>query len=280
MSTPSLVETQRDLFSAITSPLRGRSRRMTDLPADETPHDPEFLAAADRYIRPSPTLIPAECLELYHRQYWFRLLDSIEEDFPSLVRLVGRERFWAIIEAYLLKHPSSSFTLRHLGSRLPEFLRTDDTLSDRDLRTRATAVAKIESSLMLVFEAPQLQPAGPEDVANRPFTLQPHVILLTQETPASEWIHDPDVGWPDTSGGYCSAVWRTPSGASIHAPLEAGEFRMLSRLTNRVTTLDKWLTRSAADIPEPGTLTSWFAAWQARQWFAVPGSNSQQNQAS
>jgi hypothetical protein len=62
---------------------------------------------------------PEERLELYHRQYWYRLLDSIEEDFPALRLLLGRAPFWRLVEEYLLAAPPTSFTLRHLGQAWP-----------------------------------------------------------------------------------------------------------------------------------------------------------------
>lgn len=269
MSAPSLADIQRDFFAALLFPLRGRSRRCTELPACGEPHDDRFLAIADRHLRHSPTLLPAECLELYHRQYWFRLLDSIEEDFPGLIRLVGRDRFWEFIEAYLVRHPSASYTLRHLGSRLAGFL--GEHSGDPVMMRRAVAVAEIEYAIMAAFEAPGLPTAGPEQVAEGLYTLQPHVLLLEQATNASAWLHDPATAWDDRDhSSFHTAVWRTAGGAIHHSQLAAGAFRMLSRIRGRAASLDSWLAASALDIDTPETLSAWFAEWSDRGWFATP----------
>jgi hypothetical protein len=262
-----LAETQRRFFGALLFPLRGSSRRSTELPPSDQPHESEFLTTADELIRPTPTLIPAECLELYHRQYWFRLIDSLAEDFPALRRLLGDAVFWEIIEACLLAHPSTSYTLRHLGKHMPEFLGKYPL--EETLRQRAADVAAIEWALMESFEAADAPAPTPEQVAGGRFSLQAHVHLLEIRTNAADWIDDPSTPWvaaPD--GPFHAATWRTASGGVSHRALESGEFAMLTRLRGNPTTLDAWLDASAADIPEPAALTRWFARWQADGFLA------------
>lgn len=263
-----LADTQRRFFGALQLPLRGTSRRSTELPASNEPHDPLFLTTANALIRPSPTLIPAECLELYHRQYWFRLLDSVAEDFPALRNLLGDVPFWELIESYLLAHRSASFTLRHLGRHMPSFVDSDRT--DATLRRRARDIATIEWSLMESFEAADALVPSAEEVAGGSFTLQAHVRLLELATNASDWIDDTETPWADaTPGAFHAATWRTASGSVSHRALDPGEFAMLGRLRGTTTTLDAWLEASAADIPDPETLTRWFSRWQTDGMFAT-----------
>lgn len=262
---PQLAETQRRFFEALQVPLRGTSRRSTELPPCDEPHDPAFLATADELLRPSPTLIPAECLELYHRQVWFRLLDSLAEDFPGLKALLGEDEFWNLLENYLLAHPSQSFTLRHLGRVMPAFV--GKQITDPDMRHRSVAIATIEWALMECFEAADLPVATPEQVADGPFSLQAHVHLLETQSDASSWLHAPDSGWRD-EGPFHAAVWRLREGGAHHRRLDPGEFAMLSLLPGRFWLLDEWLEESAAHIPDPTTLSRWFAAWHADGWFA------------
>lgn len=265
--TTSLANTQREFFGALQFPLRGTSRRSTELPPCTDPHAPAFLATAEKLIKPTATLIPAECLELYHRQYWFRLLDSIEEDFPGLVRLLGKDKFWEVIEQYLLRHPSKSFTLRHLGRSLPDFIGT--CISDPTIRRRATDISHIEWSLMASFEAPDAPIASPEQIITDLIKLQPHLILLNLSTNASDWLHE-EANWSQSDQEiFPTAVWRTPEGLINHAQLEADEYAMLHRLTSTSLTLDQWLEASQDNIPNPETLTRWFSTWGKRSWFTV-----------
>ena len=89
-----LEQTQRECISALLMPWRGRSRASTALAPVAEGHSPEFLAKAEELMKRGVNLSPAESLELYHRQYWFRLLDSIAEDFPILQKVAGEETFF------------------------------------------------------------------------------------------------------------------------------------------------------------------------------------------
>ena len=74
------------------------------------------------FIKPNDRLTSLERIEIYNRQYWFRLIDCLYEDYPGLQAVLGRKRFNKLINAYLVQHPSRSFTLRNLGRRLGEFI--------------------------------------------------------------------------------------------------------------------------------------------------------------
>ena len=51
-------------------------------------HDGVAMAQeAPEFIKPSATLSSFERLEIYKRQYWFRLFDSFEDDFSGLQRI-------------------------------------------------------------------------------------------------------------------------------------------------------------------------------------------------
>ena len=131
-----LEQTQREFFAALQMPLRGRSRRSTELPPSDEGHSPEFLAKADELMKPGANLSSAERLELYHRQYWFRVLDSIAEDFPVLRKMAGERVFWSLMEAYLSDCPSASFTLAASGQPTAGFYRS----VGGDRRSRAAVV--------------------------------------------------------------------------------------------------------------------------------------------
>src|SRR5277367_6695599 len=65
---------------------------------------------AARFIKPNDRLSSVERLEIYNQQYWYRLLDSLREDFPGLHAVLG-DRFADLCVAYLDKYASNSFTL-------------------------------------------------------------------------------------------------------------------------------------------------------------------------
>ncbi len=48
---------------------------------------------AAEFIKPNDRLSSFERLEIYNRQYWFRLLDCLYEDYPGLLAVLGERRF-------------------------------------------------------------------------------------------------------------------------------------------------------------------------------------------
>src|ERR1700721_3941914 len=111
-----LLELQRRMEEDVRRPLTAdfEMQRMA-----EDGQSTEEIAVS--YISPNARLSSFERLEIYNRQYWFRLISVVSEDFPTLNAVIGTKRFDALILAYLAENPSMSWTLRALGSPLPEF---------------------------------------------------------------------------------------------------------------------------------------------------------------
>ena len=109
----SLAALQRTMARAVMQPLTASERMQQTAPDGKS-----MRAYASRFIKPNDRLTSFERLEIYNRQYWFRLLSSMIEDFPGLRAVLGDKRFEAMSKAYLVDCPSRSFTLRNLGARL------------------------------------------------------------------------------------------------------------------------------------------------------------------
>ncbi len=80
---------------------------------------------AESFIKPNDRLTSFERLEIYNRQYWFRIRQCFYEDYPGLRAILGDKKFERLADAYLAKFPSQSFTLRNLGSRLVKFIEAE-----------------------------------------------------------------------------------------------------------------------------------------------------------
>jgi hypothetical protein len=260
---------QQEFFRALTLPLRGASRRATELnPVDEG-HSAEFFAIAHKWIKPGVALSGAERLELYHRQYWYRLLDSLAEDFPMLRRMTGDELFWDLIEQYLIERPSQSFTLRHLGEVFPTFLEISPRLDDLQ-RLWFAAIARIEYAQMESFEAIQCALPQPEDLEKNVIAWQEHLRLIEIPVPA-DLCHD----WEDFSLAATTpqqpvwiAVWRHASGRSEWMRVETDEARFLLGLRDGVFLAD-FFEKLPEPHPDPTVLSQWFTNWQSRGWLGV-----------
>src|ERR1700756_5599666 len=114
------------------------------------------------YICPNDRLSSFERLEIYNRQYWFRLVSAVSEDFPTLNALLGFKRFDALILSYLNENPSTSWTLRDLGAKLPSFLEAHQELTGRRHRL-AVDVARLEWAYVDAFDRKQRTPITAED---------------------------------------------------------------------------------------------------------------------
>ena len=268
-----LDELQREFFSALRLPLRGSSRRATDLPPSDEPHAAEFFEVADRIIKPGPSMSSAERLELYHRQYWYRLLDSIAEDFPVLFRVMGDERFWALMEDYLMTCPSNSFTLRHLGERLPGFIENWPPATALE-RVWFHSIARLEYARMEVFERAEYRPILPAELATEELILQPHVVRFLLPAPADEcedWDGLEATVIPDSPTHF--AVWRSADRLPEHARLCPVENVLLNRLAQGGM-LESIFSEPVEPEPSQEQVGQWFAAWQARGWIAVKPSGA------
>jgi hypothetical protein len=118
-----LASAQALMALSVMRPLKARS--IGSAYVDDEPaavRDAIFESTAETLFKPSWSLNPADRLEIYNKQYWFRILDSMQEDFPGVHALLGAEKFDSLIYAYVSAHPSTTHTLRDLGAKLPEFV--------------------------------------------------------------------------------------------------------------------------------------------------------------
>jgi hypothetical protein len=131
-------------------------------------------------------------LEIYNKQYWFRLLDVLHDDFPGLRAVIGARQFDKLRVAYLDRYPSRSFTLRNLGSRLPQFLAEEPMWAGRLVRL-AQEMAGFEWAQVIAFDGPEKLPMQMDDLlgknpARLRLGLQPHLTLLELSYPLDDFL--------------------------------------------------------------------------------------------
>ncbi|MGC1871938.1 MAG: DNA-binding domain-containing protein [Acidobacteriaceae bacterium] len=148
-------------------------------------------AIADSYVKPNERLSSFERLEIYNRQYWFRVIESVAEDFPTLNAVLGDKQFDRLILAYLRENPSVSFTLRNLGSKLPQWLEDHAEFAPRrhDL---LLDVARLEWAYVEAYDGADVPPLTTADFSNiaadSTLSLQPHLQLLQLKYPVDELV--------------------------------------------------------------------------------------------
>ena len=185
-----LDQIQRAMFHAVRTPLTPNDD-MRQVAPDGT----SLIETAETIIKPNNRLTSFERLELYNRQYWWRTISSLADDFEGLRALIGEKQFHALAIAYLNDNPSKSFTLRNLGSKmvtwLPAHVETGALARlSRGLGSIALDMVKLEWSEVEVFDGESRPKVTMEDLAklgdDPTLRLQPYIRLLELKHP----VHD------------------------------------------------------------------------------------------
>ena len=264
---PALLETQRRFLGALLEPLSGENRSLAELPPGSVATSDAFNTTADGLLRSTPTVHARERLGLYHRQYWFRLIDSLAEDFPHVRDLLGHEAYVAAIERFLLAHPPACWTLRHLGAGFGEFLRHDPELAQA-VRPWAAALATYDYAHMQVFEAAALPAPTEADFATRALTLQPSLILVAVDRPISRFLRE---GQKPAAQSLPDVVWRTSSHA-LRARREPVSLLPLFLSLRRGGTLAEIIARTRP-LPSPSIIQTAFSRCRELGWIALSPNN-------
>ena len=282
---------QRRMARAVMAPLT-RKDRMRRLAVDGR----TMTQVAAQIIKPNDRLTSFERLEIYNRQYWFRVLDGFSEDFPGLRAVLGDRRFEALARAYLTACPSRSFTMRNLGSRLEPWLRKhpEHALGRLEL---ALDMVRLEWAEIEAFDGAAESSLRPEDLAGADpselrLRLQPYIHLLDLRYPVDDLLlaikHD--AGTDVASNSFnerqrrkkVSAVARLKPAAvylAVHRVdffvyfrrLEREEFAIL-RALQKGRTLDRSIEIGFRSSPIPVSeraehAAAWFQNWSSLGWF-------------
>lgn len=292
-----LEQLQREMAAAVMQPLTADESMQ---PVDTTGRwdGTEMQAVASRFIQPNDRLSAFERLEIYNRQYWFRLQSAFTEDFPALRAVVGSDRFERLATAYLFAHPSRSFTLRNLGSRLHAWLKENPSYAGRRL-VLALDVVQVEWACIEAFDNAETTPLRADEMAqlsaDSRIGLQPYVRLLDLAYPADDLVlamHQRQKRESSEAGSRHEEMDDTDENASLrlrkcrtwlavhrseyslyYKSLSEHEYRILSALQTGHT-LGESLDAAfeGARIAEKRRLAlvqSWFANWAALGWICA-----------
>jgi hypothetical protein len=97
-------------------------------------------------------------LNVYSSGYMLRLLDCMYADYAISKKFMGDELFDSFAKAYLMYHPSTSFTLYDLGKAFPDFLdKTKPQVeegSDNTYFDIPATLARVERARQVAMRAP------------------------------------------------------------------------------------------------------------------------------
>jgi hypothetical protein len=182
-----LQQLQKLTASVITQPLaKGFRSRRTFI--DGRPNEQvaaEFIKANDR-------LSPFERIAIYNKQYWYRLVDILYDDYPGLVAILGRLRFNRLVTEYLQQYPSRSFTLRDLGGNIGRFIEENPAIIPPSRLQLCKELAAFEWAQVIAFDEPGPPPLCVDDLlGSNPEKLklgvQPYITLLHLHWPLDDF---------------------------------------------------------------------------------------------
>lgn len=275
-----LKETQQWFGSIISRPVDGNSCINPFAPSGQP-----IEAEASQYIRPSPTLQPAQRIQIYNQQYWWRLLNALQESFPLVTRLFGCQGFNFIIGIpYLQKFPPCHWTLNVLGDRLPGWVKECYTADDRALIYDA---AQIDCIFCQSFTAAQLPPiATPVNgdlgaLLELKLHLQPHVQLVSMpydlfsfrvaflKEPTEYWVEN---NFPPLAKErqYHWVVYRNHKNDISWAEISPAEYGLLKLFQKGISIASAcdWIEGQEEAVVKDASqnLHRWLQEWVVRQW--------------
>lgn len=286
-----LLKLQRTMARAVMQPLTSSEHMQRKAP-DGRP----MRSYAARFIKPNDRLTSFERLEIYNRQYWFRLIDTFYEDFPGLRAILGRLKFNRLAKAYLTAHPSRSFTLRNLGRLLPQFVEQNPKLVAPRYEL-AIDMARFEWAQVEAFDGPARPPVTVDDLlGNNPqkirLAFQPYLSVLHLRYPLDDYVirlkkdglrGEASNAVEETLSENKTAKRRTPIPRPrqvfvvVHRYDNSLYYRRIDRRAHAVlTALQKGATLGRAvdsafsDQPDPELIRQWFQTWTELGWFCKP----------
>lgn len=286
-----LEELQRAMWHVIQQPLTKSEGMKTHLPDGRATRE-----VVEAIIKPNDRLTSFERLEIYNRQYWFRILSALAEDFPGLRAIIGEKQFEKMAVVYLAECPSESFTLRNLGARLPAWLLKHLEYVEKVERI-AMDMVRLEWANIMAFDSAESPALTENDLTNLGedpcFHLQPHLQLLDLSYPVDDLllsIRHNDGESDIASNAVMERTRRTKiRQSSLPKPekvrlavyrldhsvyfkrLDAEAFALLRALREGKTlsaAIEASVNWTNCDVQHiTGKLHDWFANWSSLKWF-------------
>ena len=234
---------------------------------------PTDIEALDELVLPSKSLTAIERLSIYANMYYWRLIDILADEFPTVQHVLGPEQFTVVVKDYLERHPSKSYTLNQLGSRFPGYI--EEEAGELPHREFTAAVARVERALEDVFDEryaeavsiDALSSLSAVGVGDIHLQIIPALRLLELDYPVNDYItavrEDRHMDIP-AAAKTCIAVYRS-NYKPWRVDLEPQRYALLSCLQQGKSlfeAIESCMSASATD-DFASSLEIWFKDWAA-----------------
>ncbi|MCY4420866.1 MAG: DNA-binding domain-containing protein [Gammaproteobacteria bacterium] len=233
----------------------------------------------EQTVLPSEKLTPLERISVYADMYFWRFIDIMSEEYPTVEHLLGVERFAQVVRDYITRHPSTYYNLNRLSVKFPQYLRNEaDEIPHQPF---VVAVATVERLMEDVFDAPHKEKISTEAIQNVPgeqwpeicLEFNPALYLLELDYPVNAYMtavnEDRHMDAPKAQKSFvvvyrCNyRVWRDD--------LEYESYLLLAQLKEGKSlgeALENCALQEGVDMDKITTnLGEWFQQWTAQEFF-------------
>lgn len=232
-------------------------------------------------ILPNKDLKAEERIEIYNQQYWFRLLDIMQNEYPILRHLWRIDKMNDILEEYLVRYPSGHYSLEHLGDRFHSFLNEAYIDTDKEIILEA---ANYEYSFTMAFIAAQHNPVNPEkltdekkaSLAKQALKLQDHVFLHRLNYDFKSYRDkiiddDDDLYFPRLlPKNHYTMIYRYHNSIQ-ETIISQGEYVLLQEFS-KTASIEEAIEHTAHQLQEKDleSIQSWFQSWIEKEILYFP----------
>ncbi len=245
----------------------------TPLNDDQTIAAINIQEEAPLYIKKSPTLEPHERIEIYNQQYWWRLINTMQEHFPLVLALFGTTPFnEQLAIPFIRKYKPYDWNINLLGEKFPKWIEEAYQENDKALVLNA---AKIDWAYISSFLAKDFKPSSydlDEKLVHSPslflFEMPYDLFSFRREALKQEadyWLDNP---FPTLNKGrpYYFIFYRNQNYDLAWQEVDEAEFRILS-LFEKALSLNE-LCDILEDHPfqdkAEAKLSAWIQKWTSK----------------
>jgi hypothetical protein len=248
-----------------------------------TPNGADTQEEVAKYIAPSSTLQPYQRLQIYHQQFWWRLIKCLQNNFPTLVRLFGYLPFQTQIAIpYLATSLPTHWALCKLGETLPQWLHVNYTQEDRYLVVTAAEIDwAAQEAIWIKKIANAFEKALSKKLILQPFIhlfeLRADFFTFRDELLKNEPEYYNTNPFPKMRYGKCHFVlYRHPKNVVSWKEISYAEFWLLLQFKKAKTIEEACseLEEKGGEILEEALLQMplWFKQWTVLEWFGSSSS--------
>ena len=225
-------------------------------------------------VRSDERLCAEDRLDVYANAYFYRILDVLRDDFPTLAASLGEIAFHDLATSYLAIHPSEHPSLRWIGRRLAGFLGEGPAAAG--VRRRwpwAADLASLEWAMGEAFDAANTPAAraepltalAPLEWGSLQLALCPDVRLLHLAWPVHTLCAANREGRPHPAISpepTALCVWRREERV-FHRTLDLLEAGALGAVARQIAfgALCEQLAERLGDTEGPARAAGWLARW-------------------